>query len=80
MKKKTTKPRGSHFNILRQICNLIPGPAVGKIGRQTGAENMSRGTTGAWIIPIFIISSENQNFCESAAAVIDRNYFDLRQA
>ncbi|HTQ51079.1 MAG TPA: IS4 family transposase [Candidatus Acidoferrales bacterium] len=43
MKKKTTKPTRSRFNILRQICNLIPEHTVSKIARQTGVEDKSRG-------------------------------------
>ena len=42
MKKKTTKPTHGRFNILRQICNLIPEHEVAKIARQTGAEDKSR--------------------------------------
>jgi hypothetical protein len=42
MKNKQIKPTRSKFNILRQICNLIPQHAVSKIARETGAEDMSR--------------------------------------
>jgi hypothetical protein len=42
MKKKTTKPTRGRFNILRQICNLIPEHLVSKIARETGAEDKSR--------------------------------------
>jgi hypothetical protein len=42
MKNKTTKPTRSQFNILRQICNLIPEHAVSKIARQTGVDDQSR--------------------------------------
>jgi hypothetical protein len=42
MKKKTIKPTRSEFNILRQLCNLIPAHTVSKIARTTGAEDKSR--------------------------------------
>jgi hypothetical protein len=42
MKKKTTKPTRSRFNILRQICNLIPAHEVSKIARETGVEDQAR--------------------------------------
>jgi hypothetical protein len=43
MKKNTTiKPTRSKFNILRQICNLIPKHEVSKNARQTGVEDKSR--------------------------------------
>lgn len=41
-KKKLVKPTRSKFNILRQICNLIPGHEVSKIARETGVEDLSR--------------------------------------
>ena len=47
MKKKTTKPTRSPFNILRQICNLIPEHEVPKIARQTGVQDQSR-TFSPW--------------------------------
>jgi hypothetical protein len=45
MKKKSIKPTRSQFNILRQICNLIPQHTVSKIARTTGAEDKSRSFT-----------------------------------
>src|SRR3974390_2608492 len=35
-------PARSKFNILRQICNLIPQHTVSKVARATGAEDRSR--------------------------------------
>jgi hypothetical protein len=45
MNNKTIKPTRSRFNILRQICNLIPEHEVSKIARETGAEDKSRSFT-----------------------------------
>src|SRR3569623_3613482 len=45
MKKQAIKPTRSKFNVLRQICNLIPQHAVSKIARSTGAEDRSRAIT-----------------------------------
>jgi hypothetical protein len=42
MKNKTTKPTRCRFNILRQICNLIPEHEVSKIARETGVAEQSR--------------------------------------
>jgi histone H3/H4 len=42
MKKQQIKPTRSKFNILRQVCNLIPQHPVSKIARATGAEDKSR--------------------------------------
>lgn len=42
MKKQAIKPTRSKFNILRQICNLIPQHTVAIIARQTGVESKSR--------------------------------------
>jgi hypothetical protein len=47
MKKTKIKPTRSNFNILRQICNYIPEHEVGKIARETGAEDKSR-TFSPW--------------------------------
>jgi len=47
VKKKTTKPTRSRFNILRQICNFIPEHEVSKIARETGVEDLSR-TFSPW--------------------------------
>ncbi len=45
MKKRHIKPTRSQFNILRQICNLIPTHLVPKLARETGAEDKSRSFT-----------------------------------
>ena len=45
MKKQQIKPTRSKFNVLRQICNLIPQHTVSKIARTTGAEDKSRTIT-----------------------------------
>jgi hypothetical protein len=42
MKKKTINPTRSQFNILRQICTIIPPHEVSKIARTTGVEDKSR--------------------------------------
>src|SRR5271170_7636813 len=42
MKNELHKPTRCNFNILRQICNLIPGHEVVKIARRTGVEEVSR--------------------------------------
>lgn len=47
MKKKTTQPTRSRFNILRQICNLIPQHEVARIARETGVQDQSR-TFSPW--------------------------------
>jgi hypothetical protein len=47
MKKQQIKPTRSKFNILRQVCNLIPPHTVSKIARATGAADKSR-TFSPW--------------------------------
>lgn len=47
MKNKTIKPTRSQFNILRQICNLIPEHTVSKIAHQTGVAEQAR-TFSPW--------------------------------
>jgi len=47
MKKQQIKPTRSKFNILRQICNIIPQRTVSKLARETGAEDKSR-TFSPW--------------------------------
>ncbi|HVI70740.1 MAG TPA: IS4 family transposase [Pyrinomonadaceae bacterium] len=42
MKKQPIKPTRSQFNILRQICNLIPPHLVPRLARETGVEDKSR--------------------------------------
>ena len=41
MKNKKIKPTRSRFNVLRQICNLIPAHEVSKIARETGVGSRS---------------------------------------
>ncbi len=45
--KNTIKPTRGQFNILRQICNLIPKHEVSKIARETGVEDQAR-TFSPW--------------------------------
>src|SRR3974390_1933320 len=45
MKKQRIKPTQSKFNVLRQICNLIPQHTVSRIARSSGAEDKSRAIT-----------------------------------
>jgi hypothetical protein len=47
MKNKTIKPTRCQFNILRQICNLIPEHEVYKIARQSGVQEQAR-TFSPW--------------------------------
>lgn len=42
MNQLKTRPARSRFNILRQLCNLIPEHLVSKIARESGAEDKSR--------------------------------------
>jgi hypothetical protein len=42
MKKKTIQPTRCRFNILHQICNLIPAREVSKIAHETGAADQWR--------------------------------------
>lgn len=42
MKKRHINPTRSQFNILRQICNLIPPHLVPRLARATGVEDKSR--------------------------------------
>jgi len=41
-KEKTIKPTRSHFTILGQLCNLIPGHEVSKLARETGVAEQAR--------------------------------------
>jgi len=47
MTRQPIKPTRSKFNILRQVCNLIPPHTVSKIARATGAADKSR-TFSPW--------------------------------
>src|SRR5262245_7088414 len=42
MNQTQNAPARSQFNILRQICNFIPGHEVTRIARETGAEDKAR--------------------------------------
>ena len=57
MKKKTIKPTRSRFNILRQICNLIPEHEVSKIARETGAQDKSR-TFSPWSHVVSLLNAQ----------------------
>lgn len=57
MKKKTTKPTRSRFNILRQICNFIPQHEVSKIARDTGVEDLSR-TFSPWSHTVSLLHAQ----------------------
>src|SRR5271157_808031 len=57
MKKKTIKPTRSRFNILRQICNLIPEHRVSQIARETGAEDRSR-TFSPWSHTVSLLDAQ----------------------
>lgn len=57
MKKKTNKPTRSRFNILRQICNLIPEHGVSKIARDTGVEDQSR-TFSPWSHTVSLMDAQ----------------------
>jgi len=57
MKKKTTKPTRSRFNILRQICNLIPAHEVSKIARETGVEDQAR-TFSPWSHTVSLLHAQ----------------------
>jgi hypothetical protein len=57
MKKKTIKPTRSRFNILRQICNLIPEHRVSQIARETGVEDMSR-TFSPWSHTVSLLDAQ----------------------
>ena len=57
MKKRTIKPTRCQFNILRQICNLIPEHTVSKIARETGAEDRSR-TFSPWSHVVSLLNAQ----------------------
>jgi hypothetical protein len=57
MKNKTHKPTRSNFNILRQICNLIPPHEVSKLARQTGVEDVSR-TFSPWSHLVSLVQAQ----------------------
>src|SRR6266705_4275310 len=55
--KKTIKPTRCRFNVLRQICNLIPEHEVSKIARETGAEERSR-TFSPWSHTVSLLDAQ----------------------
>lgn len=57
MKKKQPKPTRCRFNILRQICNLIPEHTVSRIARETGAEDKSR-TFSPWSHVVSLVNAQ----------------------
>jgi hypothetical protein len=57
MKNKTIKPTRSRFNILRQICNLIPEHEVSKIARETGVADQSR-TFSPWSHTVSLLHAQ----------------------
>jgi hypothetical protein len=57
MKKKTIQPTRCRFNILRQICNLIPEHEVSKIARETGVADKSRGLS-PWSHTVSLLSAQ----------------------
>ncbi len=57
MKNKNTKPTRCQFNILRQICNLIPEHEVSKIARQTGVQDQSR-TFSPWSHLVSLVDAQ----------------------
>src|SRR5215831_1510518 len=57
MKNKTIKPTRCRYNVLRQICNLIPEHAVSKIARETGAEDRSR-TFSPWSHVVSLLDAQ----------------------
>jgi hypothetical protein len=56
-KKNTIKPTRGKFNILRQICNLIPEYEVSKIARETGVEDKSR-TFSPWSHTVSLLDAQ----------------------
>jgi hypothetical protein len=57
MKNKRIKPTRSRFNVLRQVCNLIPAHEVSKIARETGVEDMSR-TFSPWSHVVSLLEAQ----------------------
>jgi hypothetical protein len=57
MKNKKIKPTRSRFNVLRQICNLIPEHEVSKIARETGALDKSR-TFSPWSHTVSLLDAQ----------------------
>jgi hypothetical protein len=57
MKKQQIKPTRSRFNVLRQICNLIPEHEVSKVARQTGVVDQSR-TFSPWSHTVSLVDAQ----------------------
>jgi hypothetical protein len=57
MNKLKAAPARSNFNILRQICNLIPEHQVSKIARETGVEDKSR-TFSPWSHTVSLLHAQ----------------------
>ncbi len=57
MKNKKIKPTRSRFNVLRQICNLIPAHQVSKIARETGVLDKSR-TFTPWSHTVSLLDAQ----------------------
>jgi Transposase DDE domain/Domain of unknown function (DUF4372) len=57
MKNKKIKPTRSRFNVLRQVCNLIPAREVSKIARETGALDKSR-TFSPWSHTVSLLDAQ----------------------
>jgi hypothetical protein len=57
MKNKHIKPTRCRFNILRQICNLIPEHEVSKIARETGVMDQSR-TFSPWNHTVSLLDAQ----------------------
>ena len=55
--KKSIKPTRCRFNLLRQVCNLIPEHEVSKIARETGAEDRSR-TFSPWSHTVSLLDAQ----------------------
>ncbi len=55
--KNTIKPTRGQFNILRQICNLIPKHEVSKIARETGVEDQAR-TFSPWSHTVSLLDAQ----------------------
>src|SRR5665213_2040082 len=55
--KNTIKPTRGQFNILRQICNLIPEHEVCKIARETGEEDKAR-TFSPWSHTVSLLDAQ----------------------
>ncbi len=57
MKNKSIKPTRCRFNILRQICNLIPEHEVSTIARATGVAGQSR-TFSPWSHTVSLLHAQ----------------------